>query len=356
MSRLEITRRTLLAAAPAPILASSCPAGAAGPSALRFLVVGDWGRDGAYWQTHVARAMRVAARDWNTAFVVSTGDNFYEWGVKTVRDPQWDSSFESIYAPELGPWYVVPGNHDYAGNIEAQIERSAVSDRWRMPHFWHDRVFRQPGLPAVHMFFIDTVAWKGRNALTWGMFADKPDEARQDAQRQWLADALKRSDAPVKIVIGHHGIYSVGKHGGRRRMADLDDMLHANNVTAYVHGHDHCMFHITQGPMHYLCSGAGSEMRSGYKGGPQPGCVTAPCPDPADQDAARWHTYLGKFPGTPFDLQGGFALFEVTATEVSVVFLDRFTRLRHRATLHRNPRQANGGSPAAQSAGNLLTL
>lgn len=55
---------------------------------------------------------RAAARS-NATFVLSTGDNFYKYGVADLADPQWLSSFEAVYtAPALQvSWYAVLGNH-----------------------------------------------------------------------------------------------------------------------------------------------------------------------------------------------------------------------------------------------------
>ena len=50
----------------------------AGPNAdLSFLVLGDWGRDGASHQRDVAGQMEAAARELDCACVVTVGDNFY---------------------------------------------------------------------------------------------------------------------------------------------------------------------------------------------------------------------------------------------------------------------------------------
>lgn len=79
----------------------------------RFLVLGDWGREGDYNQTVVADAMARKAAVMRPDFVVSTGDNFYEWGLTSVDDPAFDISFRDIYNhTELQlPWHVVLGNH-----------------------------------------------------------------------------------------------------------------------------------------------------------------------------------------------------------------------------------------------------
>jgi len=50
--------------------------------ALRFIVFGDWGRNG---------------EDNQMEFIVSTGDNFYPNGVRSTRDHNWLASYENIY-------------------------------------------------------------------------------------------------------------------------------------------------------------------------------------------------------------------------------------------------------------------
>jgi tartrate-resistant acid phosphatase type 5 len=60
--------------------------------------VGDWGRDGTRNQSQVAAVMgRVGALLGPLDFVVSTGDNFYESGLTSPGDPQFDSSFSHVY-------------------------------------------------------------------------------------------------------------------------------------------------------------------------------------------------------------------------------------------------------------------
>src|SRR5690606_4499303 len=91
--------------------------------AFNFLVVGDWGRNGFFNQSEVAQAMGRTGEAIGSRFVISTGDNFYTSGVTSVTDPKWARSFEEIYtAPNLQrPWYAVLGNHDWQGDVQAQI-------------------------------------------------------------------------------------------------------------------------------------------------------------------------------------------------------------------------------------------
>jgi predicted MPP superfamily phosphohydrolase len=104
-------------------------------NSLNFLVLGDWGRNGEYFQKDVALQMSKAAATIDSQFVITVGDNFYPTGVQSTQDPQWKASFEDVYSSYhlQAPWYVVLGNHDYYGNIQAQIDYSKISRRWNLP-------------------------------------------------------------------------------------------------------------------------------------------------------------------------------------------------------------------------------
>src|ERR1700761_7560056 len=127
-------------------------------SALTFLAVGDWGRDGAFHQQDVADRMGETASQIGARFVISVGDNFYEDGVRGVDDPIWKTSFEDVYrAPSLQvPWYVALGNHDYHGNSQAQLDYSAKSRRWRLPARWHAFEQTAPDGATIAFFALDT--------------------------------------------------------------------------------------------------------------------------------------------------------------------------------------------------------
>ena len=111
--------------------------------ALHFFVIGDWGRNGEYGQKEIAKVMADAAEQVEPKFIISTGDNFYPSGVRSIMDPHWKASFEDIYPQHSlqGDWYIVLGNHDYKGNPDAQIEYSTISRRWNMPSRYFSKTF-----------------------------------------------------------------------------------------------------------------------------------------------------------------------------------------------------------------------
>ena len=254
-SHRTISRRGLLGTG---LALATLPA-AARAASLEFLVVGDWGRGGADRQLEVGAQMGRTAAAIGSRFVVSVGDNFYEDGVTSPDDPQWDGSFEFIYsAPSLQiPWHAILGNHDYIGNVQAQIDYSARSSRWRMPaRYFQRREHLSDGTPA-DFFYLDTNPFLREY---WGtkVRVDGQDTA---AQLAWLDAALAMSDAPWKIVIGHHPVHTVARE--RRDtpelIARLKPLLRKHRVSIYLNGHDHNLQYTPIDGGHWITSGAGSE-------------------------------------------------------------------------------------------------
>ena len=77
----------------------------------------------------------------NVAFFVTTGDNFYYRGVQNVDDFRFYATFERVYNDRSlqRNWYVIAGNHDYYGNVSAQILYTRKSKRWIFPDFYHTK-------------------------------------------------------------------------------------------------------------------------------------------------------------------------------------------------------------------------
>jgi tartrate-resistant acid phosphatase type 5 len=257
-------RRALQGLAAAAFTGSVTAAWAkAADPALTFLAVGDWGRDGQDNQADVARQMGLVAAAVGARFVISVGDNFYEDGVASVSDPKWKTSFEDVYsAPSLQvPWHVALGNHDYHGDSQAQLDYAATSHRWRLPARWYSRQERAPDGTTMDLFVLDTSPFI-RGYYEDG--AEKVKVAGQDteAQLRWFAAALAASRADWKVVVGHHPVYSGGKHGGSPDLqARIDPLLQQHRVALYLNGHDHDLQHVHHGAAHYVCTGAGSKMR-----------------------------------------------------------------------------------------------
>jgi tartrate-resistant acid phosphatase type 5 len=285
-------------------------AGSAPAGSFDFLVIGDWGRGGSRIQRQVAEAMAAWSAVRPARFVISVGDNFYGYGVSSVTDPKWKAAFEDVYVAKAlqVPWYVALGNHDYRGNVEAQIEYSRWSTRWRMParHY----TFTEPagGGVRVQFFVLDTSPFLG----AYRSFFSFTKVAGQDAgaQRAWLEKELAASTAEWKIVVGHHPICSSGPHGDAKELVrDIRPLLERYGVAAYLNGHEHVLEHLRSGPVEYFTSGGGSE-------------VTRVSPDPR----VVWAEAVA-----------GFMAFTVAPDALRVSVVDAAGSVRHTAAI---PRQA----------------
>lgn len=229
-----------------------------------FLVIGDWGRDGAGFQTSVAKQMAMEAAKVHAAFVISVGDNFYEEGVQKPSDNQFKTSFEDIYkAPSLQiPWYVAIGNHDYHGNVDAEIQYGAVDPRWHMPARYFSVHQKIDDTTSLDLFFLDTSPFVTQYR-TEDKYKAHVAGIDTKAQVRWLDSALAASKAQWKMVIGHHPVYSASpKHGNTPELiAAIKPLLEKYHAQVYLCGHDHNLQHNRVGQVDYYVSGGGSEAR-----------------------------------------------------------------------------------------------
>jgi len=280
-------------AAATPVYGPNLPA-----QSLRFLVVGDTG-SGTKHQKDVAGAMaRYAAQHSSSdpvQCVVMLGDNFYENGVKSTDDPQWDKKFEKIYdKTQLPmPFFAVLGNHDWRYDPVAQIQyaKDKPGTRWIMDGFWYKRQYftaANGDKPLAEIFFIDTDLW-----------IHKLDKLA-DKQMDWLADELKSSKARWKFVAGHHPLYSNGEHGADSDTQNVRDLLSPLlrkwRVDVYFSGHDHDLqrIEVPGHPTLFIISGAGGQLRP--------------------RKFKNWKPFYAS--------SAGFAAFEVSEKEMKGQFLD----------------------------------
>uniref|UniRef100_A0A2P2JLX6 Purple acid phosphatase n=2 Tax=Rhizophora mucronata TaxID=61149 RepID=A0A2P2JLX6_RHIMU len=282
-----------------------------GDGSLSFLVVGDWGRKGAFNQSEVAAQMGRIGQKLDIDFVVSTGDNFYDNGLKSEHDQAFEDSFTKIYKAESlqKQWYSILGNHDYRGDVEAQLSHHLrnLDSRWLCLRSFIvnaelAEIFFVDTTPFVKSYFSDaeghTYDWHGigsPKAYITGLLKD-------------VELALRVSRAKWKIVVGHHAIRSIGHHGDTKELVEkLLPILKANNVDFYMNGHDHCLEHIsdTESPLQFLTSGAGSKAWRG------------------DIKEANPETLKFFYDGQ------GFMSVQLTETETQINFFDVFGNVIH---------------------------
>lgn len=236
---------------------------------LSFLVVGDWGRKGSFNQTKVAHQMGRVAEELNIDFVVSTGDNFYNDGLASISDPAFEESFSDIYTAKSleKQWYSVLGNHDYRGNVTAQLSQilQKKDNRWLC-----QRSFIL-STEIADFFFVDTTPFVDK-------YFKKPSPHKYDwrgvlPRKQYLKGLLEDLELALgepstkwKIVVGHHTVRSIGYHGDTEELVkNLLPILQAHEVNMYLNGHDHCLQHIesTKSSLQFFTSGGGSKAWKG---------------------------------------------------------------------------------------------
>ena len=162
----------------------------------------------------LVNAMVDAANVLSPEFIILCGD---------ITESALKSEYQFMYEQCMRlnvPIFVGPGNHDYFGTAEYQ--------RWcQYTNFTFDYG------PNYHFDYIDT-----------GMNLD----ALRDQYFNWLAaDLAAHSSSAVKIVGGHAPPYQCNPGTGgqafnknfENHQQDFVSLLDANNVTAYIYGHDH---------------------------------------------------------------------------------------------------------------------
>ncbi len=165
------------------------------------------------------------------------GDNIYNDGeIEKIN-----AVFERPYQPLLKQgvkFHACLGNHDIrTDNGNPQVLYSGFNMQGRYYTFRRD---------PVQFFALDTNSnadWK--------------------TQLIWLEQELSRSNAPWKVVFGHHQIYSSGRYGiNQNLIKTLTPILQKYGVQLYINGHDH-NYERTRSinGTTYLICGAGAGVR-----------------------------------------------------------------------------------------------
>jgi 3',5'-cyclic AMP phosphodiesterase CpdA len=210
---------------------------------FNFVAFGDWGyNSSALLETMAAVNAVSSARD----FVLLLGDNAYPEGFSSADDPQFSVFTDIVAAGTSIPHYVVLGNHDYLGNVAAQIEYSAVDSRWNLPTNYYKEVLFKDGV-RLCMLFVDTNQF-------------------DSSQAAWLNGQLRGADCDTStgwtIVSGHHPIWSAGMYSDSYELKqELLPLLREYNVTLYLCGHEHLHEIFYDGKVTQVVSGAAAMPR-----------------------------------------------------------------------------------------------
>lgn len=223
---------------------------------LTFLTLGDFGQD-----TPIRRDNYRMMRSFpNVDAVLSLGDNFYHYGVHAIDDPQWYAFQKSF--PLWCPFYAILGNHDYLGDVNAQIHHP--TPHWKMPSRYYDKkfYFAEDDKDGVHVFFLDTFTLSPQESRMCSMAMGMKDfdlkfSSPDRRQYAWLDERLGQSRMTWKVVVGHYPVFSNGYHGNTDELVqNLLPILKKHKVDFYISGHDHDLEFMRREDIHFLVSGA----------------------------------------------------------------------------------------------------
>lgn len=197
---------------------------------FRFFILGDTG-SGDRNQYAVASAMDAKCRSLKPDGIILLGDNFYQSGVNSKSDPQWQ---EKLFIPySMGclkevPIYPVLGNHDFKGDIKSQLYPKNKNPKWFLPHRFYEVSFGS----FINFIAIDT------NVFDVCF-------QRERCTIDFLKSRLNQnSDSSWKIVFGHHPIKSSSKkYTSYKPVGRILKWLLCNKSTAYLSGHSHHLEH-----------------------------------------------------------------------------------------------------------------
>jgi len=237
-------------------------------NALNFMVANDMGRRGVSEQKNIATLMGKEAEFNMINFIAVAGDPIHDDGVKSTEDSEWKDKFENIYtATSLinTPWYVVSGNHEYHGSVQAILDYSKLSDRWKAPARYYsiEKSIGETGNKCLFVF-IDTAPLIDK----YRSGSEYSDAGKQNIEKQlkWIDSTLVSSKDRWKIVIGHHPVYADTDKAETERtdmQKRLGTILENRKADVYICGHIHNFQHLKpEGKtVNYIVNSSASQSR-----------------------------------------------------------------------------------------------
>lgn len=205
---------------------------------LRFVAIADTGT-GRSNQYAVAAAMTHFHQRNPFSVVVQAGDNIYTNGEIEKINAVFEQPYQALLQQGV-KFHACLGNHDI------QTENGEPQIRYPGFNMWGRYYTFRRG--PVQFFALDTnsnAAWQ--------------------AQLAWLKQELRQSQAPWKVVFGHHPLYSSGKYGSNPALINtLAPLFKQHRVQLYINGHEH-HYERTQaidGTTYLIVGNAGARLRS----------------------------------------------------------------------------------------------
>ena len=194
---------------------------------LEITAFGDWGLE----TPDMIATMAILNKKFPSSdFRFLLGDNFYtDSGIKSVTDPLWSLFTEHVAPPGINiTHFAILGNHDYKGDVTAQITYSRVNRHWFMPHQFYFVRFERPSFNLC-AWFLDS------QMILRGTISEKIHQLR------WLEQSLSAEDRCTwKVVSAHHpAMHATGKNRLAILGRTLVPILTRHGVDLFLSGHEH---------------------------------------------------------------------------------------------------------------------
>lgn len=182
-------------------------------SGVHFLFTADMGSGQSDQRANGTQMAKIHSQN-PVDFVILGGDNIYPDGDLAKVETHFNQPYAALLRAGV-PFHAVLGNHDIrTGNGDPQVAYKPFGMKGR----WYTL---QKG--PIEFFMLDT------NTNTPWQF-----------QMPWLKNALAKSTAPWKVVVGHHPIYSAGLYGDDTgAISRLTPLFAKYGVRLYLNGHEH---------------------------------------------------------------------------------------------------------------------
>lgn len=214
---------------------------------IRFMVIGNFGRDGFCCQNDVALEMERAARSISAKFVINTGNAFFPSGIVTPDEEQVKTSWLDVYnGPTLSSldWISALGENEHEGSVSVLLKLPQTQPRFVIDANYYSRRIESKTF-TLQIIVLDTLQ----------LILSKSKQS--DEQLVWLAEQLQPVNSSIaRIVVGFHAPYSD---------ATLKDflvpVLEEGKAMAYYSGRERSVqWFRGAGRVDYFVSGAGAEV------------------------------------------------------------------------------------------------
>ncbi len=188
---------------------------------VKFAAIGDYGR----WYTPGEALVSQMVHGWNPDFIITLGDNNYEYGADSTIDSNIGQYYHDYIRPYFGvfgneapfnKFFPSLGNHDWiSDSAHAYLNFFTLPGNER----YYDYIKGN-----CHFFVIDSDV-------------NEPDGMTSTStQALWLRNKLALSISRFKIVYFHHPPYSSGQHGNS---VDMQWPFKEWGATVVLCGHEH---------------------------------------------------------------------------------------------------------------------